>query len=184
MVLADFSLGAVTAMVHFLYSGELISDRATLPELRTIAVQLGLDALKRHVVRSSKWYRSGVSETQPQDDLEDRLEQERKKSQDGEQAIADECFITLSSLEEGFGEEKLEAVSGGDAVAVAQDEEQSLMDGDLHTPLQSPQAPSSSITQDKDILETLDSAVIDDNYFQCDLCQASCTDAEYLKRHK
>ena len=127
---------------------------------------------------------SGVSETQPQDDLEDRLEQERKKSQDGEQAIADECFITLSSLEEGFGEEKLEAVGGGDAVAAAQDEEQSLMGGDLHTPLQSPQAPSSSITQDKDILETLDSAAIDDNYFQCDLCQASCTDAEYLKRHK
>ena len=180
MVLADFSLGAVTAMVHFLYSGELISDRTTLPELRTIASQLGLDALKRHVVRSLKWYRSGVSETQPQDDLEDRLEQERKKSQDGEQAIADECFITLSSLEEGFGEEKLEAVSGGDAV----DEEQSLMDGDLHTPLQSPQAPSSSITQDNDILETLDSAAIDDNYFQCDLCQASCTDSEYLKRHK
>ena len=47
---------------------------------------------------------SGVSETQPQDDLEDRLEQEREKSQDGEQAIADECFITLSSLEEGFGD--------------------------------------------------------------------------------
>ena len=127
---------------------------------------------------------SGVSETQPQEDLEDRLEQERKRSQGGEQAIADECLITLSSLEEGFGEEKLEAVSRGDAVAVAQDEEQSLMDGDLHTPLQSPQAPSSSITQDKDILETLDSAAIDDNYFQCDLCQASCTDAEYLKRHK
>ena len=87
MVLADFSLGAVTAMVHFLYSGELISDRATLPELRTIASQLGLNALKRHVVRSSKMV-SGVSETQPQDDLEDRLEQERKRSQDGEQAIA------------------------------------------------------------------------------------------------
>ena len=27
LVLADFSLSSVTAMVHFLYSGELISDR-------------------------------------------------------------------------------------------------------------------------------------------------------------
>ena len=49
--MADFSLETVTAMVHFLYCGELISDRATLPELQIIATQLGLEALKQHAVR-------------------------------------------------------------------------------------------------------------------------------------
>ena len=58
-------------------------------------------------------------------------------------------------------------------------------DGDLHTPLQSPQPPSILIHQDKDLLDTLDpTAIADGNYLQCDLCHISCTDSEYLKRHR
>ena len=58
-------------------------------------------------------------------------------------------------------------------------------DGDLHTPLQSPQPPSIPIHQDKDLLDTLDpTAIADGNYLQCDLCHISCTDSEYLKRHR
>ena len=61
----------------------------------------------------------------------------------------------------------------------------SKTDGDLHTPLQSPQPPPNPIHQDKDILDTLDpTAIADGNYFQCDLCHISCTDSEYLKRHR
>ena len=122
--------------------------------------------------------------------------------------MAEECFIALSGLEEGFGEEKMVVAQG------SQEEEQMLegeffrswnlyfsdheaciylflqtvflqKDGDLHTPLQSPQPAANPIHQDKDILDTLDpTAIADGNYFQCDLCHISCTDSEYLKRHR
>ena len=114
--------------------------------------------------------------------------------------MSEECFIALTGLEEGFGDEKLIAAQD------SQEEEQmlegvflrswnqylsasakyfSLKDGDLHTPLQSPQPPPNPIHQDKDILDTLDpSAIADGNYLQCDLCHISCTDSEYLKRHR
>ena len=97
--------------------------------------------------------------------------------------MAEECFIALSSLEEGFGEEKMVVAQ----VASSPGDEQMLEveDGDLHTPLQSPQPPQhNSIHQEKDILDTLDPAAIADSYLQCDLCHISCTDSEYLKRHR
>ena len=162
-------------MVHFLYCGELISDRATLPELQLLAQQLGLDALKQHAVRK---YKIGRFIRDFQEELEGRLIREKDECVDNNQAIVEECFIALSSLEEGFGEEKM-VVDASD-----QGEEQMLEDGDLHTPLQSPQPPSNSILQDKDILGTLDPAAIVDNYLECDLCHISCTDSEYLKRHR
>ena len=118
-----------------------------------------------------------------QDELEDRLIREKNECFDGQQAMAEECFIALSGLEEGFGEEKMVVAQ----VTSTPGDEQMLEveDGDLHTPLQSPQPPQlNSIHQDKDILDTLDPAAIGGSYLQCDLCHISCTDSEYLKRHR
>ena len=99
--------------------------------------------------------------------------------------MAEECFIALSSLEEGFGEEKMVVAQ---VASIGQGDDEQMLeveDGDLHTPLQSPQPPQlNPIHQDKDILDTLDPAAIAGNYFQCDLCHISCTDSEYLKRHR
>ena len=110
-------------MVHFLYCGELISDRATLPELQIIAHQLGLDALKQHAVRILIiGQRINLSKKQFQDELEDRLVREKNECVDGQQhqAMAEECFIALSGLEEGFGDEKMVVAQG------SQEEEQML----------------------------------------------------------
>ena len=109
--------------------------------------------------------------------------------------MAEECFIALTGLEEGFGEEKLVVGQEEQMPEGVFDHETCIYpilkslflrkDGDLHTPLQSPQPPPNPIHQEKDILDTLDpTAIAEGNYLQCDLCHISCTDSEYLKRHR
>ena len=50
VVLSEFSLEAVTKMVHFLYSGELISDSGGLGELKNLASALEMQFLETQVI--------------------------------------------------------------------------------------------------------------------------------------
>ena len=58
-----------------------------------------------------------------QDELEDRLIQGKNECLEGQQqAMAEECFIALTGLGEGFGDEKL-------VVAQASQEEEQMLEG-------------------------------------------------------
>ena len=90
----------------------------------------------------------------------------------------EESFITLIGLE-GLGER--EVVLGQEEEIMV--EEVSGEGGDLETPVQSPE-PQFGGDQERELLDTLDTAIIAGEYILCDLCHISVTDLDYLKRHK
>ena len=66
IVLSEFSLQAVTKMVHFLYSGELISDTNGLDELKTLASTLQMTFLETQVLELESRL-SVIDEANPHD---------------------------------------------------------------------------------------------------------------------
>ena len=168
LILADASVESVTKMVHFLYSGELVSNLDGLKELRILADNLQLPSLMLHV-----------------EELEARLSLNAGEQITEADIIANNCddinnasFITLSGLEtlvEG------EMIVGEEEMVVTDDFR--IPCTDLETPVQSP-APG-EIGGKIETPSTIDiTAIGESGYFNCDMCDESSTDEEHLQKHR
>ena len=168
LILPDASLESVTKMVHFLYSGELVSNFDGLKELRSLANNLKLSSLILHV-----------------EELEARLSLNAGEEITEADIISNNCddinnasFITLSGLEtlvEG------EMIVGEEEMVVTDDLRMPC--ADLETPVQSPAPEEMGVNIET--VSTIDiSAISESGYIKCDLCDVSSTDIEYLKKHK
>ena len=155
LALHGFSLESVTKMVHFLYSGELISDLAGLSELRSLALTLHLPSLLLHIEELHSRLSASVQEAfcpTPGDFSEEA------------DIIANNCddinnasFITLGALEnlvEG------EMMVGEEEMVVADGERDTVQL--LETPVQTPdQSPVHN--EDYTDVQTIDMTVINEN---------------------
>ena len=177
LVLPDFSLESVTKMVHFLYSGELISDLAGLSELKSLAQTLQLPSLLSQV-----------------DELESRLSMKENTSElfgdnfSSCDDINNASFITLSGLEHLVEGEMI--VGQEEMIVMEEETDKRLMD--LETPVQSPdnrtdEAENNFVPHE---IPTLVSGEVATNisnvtvYLKCDLCEVSFTDVDQLTSHR
>ena len=126
LMLPDFSLESVTKMVHFLYSGELISDLAGLSELKSLAETLAMPSLSSQVAELEK--RLALDENLSEDS---QLFGENFSSCDD---INNASFITLSGLEHLVEGEMI--VGQEEMIVMEEERDRRLMD--LETPVQSP----------------------------------------------
>ena len=167
LILPDFSLESVTKMVHFLYSGELVSDFHGLQELKILSQNLQLPSLILHVEELlARLSLNAGEEVTEADIIFNNCED-----------INNASFITLSGLETLVEGEMIV----GEEMVVA--EHLSLPDTcpDLETPIQSPEGMNSNI----DEVQTIDmTAISEGGHIKCDLCDVSSNDIEYLKKHQ
>lgn len=144
LVLPECSLEAVTKMVHFLYSGELVSDQTGLAELSSLATSLQLPHLASQIsVLQARLRHSGVEDAEPKDAGYAEVQMERDGSPENLDAVetvengletCDEInnasFITLGGLENLGTEEMIVETS-----VITVNEKNDI---DLETPVQSP----------------------------------------------
>ena len=161
LILPYASLESVTKMVHFLYSGELVSNLDGLKELRSLADNLHLPSLLLHV-----------------EELEARLSLNAGEEITEADIISNNCedinnasFITLSGLEtlvEG------EMIVGEEEMVIADNFR--IPCTDLETPVQSP-APEAVVG----IIDTVSATT---TTIDISAISETETDIEYLKDHK
>ena len=182
LILPDSSLEAVTKMVHFLYSGELVSNLDGLKELRNLANNLKLSSLLLHV-----------------EELDARLSLNAREEITEADIIANNCddinnasFITLSGLEtlvEG------EMIVGEEEMVVTDDFRMPC--ADLETPVQSPAPEEMGVNVET--VSTIDIAAISEsgcekkhrkaehNSIEIEKCFGfvfTCTDCDFYSEEK